>query len=158
MTPAQLHLALNHLPVAGLLFALILLPIALFTRSRDLRITSLGIIIVSAALAIPVYLSGEDTEETLDRLGASESAMKEHEEMAELSFIALEIMGVLALGALFLTRRPAMERPVMALMLLLTLIAAGMIGWTAKLGGEIRHGPELGAAQGAVTGDHEDDD
>lgn len=159
MSPVALHLALNHLPVAGFLFAVGLLAIALITKSRDLKLGALLVVLISSLLAIPVYLTGEGTEESLERLGVSEAVMERHEEMAEITFIAVEIVGVGALIALVLAWRYArLQRAATAAILLLSLVAAGMVGWTAKLGGEIRHGAELGVAQPSATVYDEDDD
>lgn len=159
MLPVELHLALNHLPVAGFLFAIGLLAMALITKSRDLKLASLLVVLLSALLAIPVFLTGEGTEEALERLGVSEAVMERHEEMAEITFIVVEILGVAALIALVIAWRYArLQRPATAAILLLTLVAAGMIGWTAKLGGEIRHGSELGVAQPSAAVYDEDDD
>ena len=159
LSPVELHLALNHLPVAGFLFAVGLLAAALVTRSRDLSLASLLAVLISALLAIPVYLSGESTEEALEKLGVSEAVMERHEEMAEVTFIVVQIVGAASLIAFVLAWRSAgIQRAATATILLLSLVAAGLIGWTAKLGGEIRHGSELGVAQPPTTVYDEADD
>ncbi len=149
MNAAHLHLALNHLPVVGSLFVVLLLGWALFRRSDELLRTALGGIVLVTMLCFPAYFTGEPAEELVRNIpGITAEPVKAHEEAAEKAFTVLFVVGVAALGVLVWRRRQPIPRWVGG-SLLAALIAAGtMLGWTANLGGKIRH-PEITAERTA---------
>lgn len=145
MNAAQLHLALNHLPVVGSLFVALLLGWALFRRSDELLRTALGGIVLVTLLCFPAYFTGEPAEELVRHLpGITAEPVKAHEEAAEKTFTVLFVVGVAALAALVWRRRQPIPRWVGWCLLAALLGAGAMLGWTANLGGKIRH-PELTA-------------
>ncbi|HEY0969434.1 MAG TPA: hypothetical protein VGE02_00515 [Gemmatimonadales bacterium] len=140
MDPVHLHLLLNHVPVIGAVFTVLLLAVALLRNSTELGKTSLGILGLLAAVAIVVYLTGEPTEEVVERLpGVSEAAMERHEDVALVATIAMTVLGVLALAALGWFRQRVLPRWISGAALLATLAVTGVMGFTANLGGQIRH-------------------
>lgn len=62
MNPAHLHLMLNHIPVLGTAFCMVLVGSALIQKSEELKRVSLGAFVIVALLAIPAYLTGEPAE------------------------------------------------------------------------------------------------
>jgi hypothetical protein len=150
MNAAHLHLLLTHQPVVGAAFAVLLLAAGLLTRCPAVRRIALAAVVVVALLGLPTYFSGEGAEDAVEGLpGVSEAVVERHEDAAGRSLVALEAAGVLALLGLAATVR-ARRVPawIVAGTLLVTLVGAGLLGWTANLGGQIRH-PEIRA--GAVT-------
>lgn len=144
MNAAHFHLAVNHLPVVGLLFALGVLAVGRFIRSEAAIKTGLWLTAATGLLAIPAYVSGEPAEEIVERLpGISEALIEPHEEAAAIALTVTLLAGVLAGIALFLSRnaRPSPKRFLLAVFGS-AVIAAGCMAWTAKLGGEIHH-PEI---------------
>lgn len=155
MNAAHLHLLLTHLPVVGAVFAVLLLAAALLTRCRTVRRIALAAVVVVGLLGLPTYFSGEGAEDAVEGLpGVSEALVERHEDAATRSLVALEVAGVLSLLALAATIR-ARRVPawIVAATLLVTLVSAGLLGWTANLGGQIRH-TEIRA--GAVTSADDD--
>jgi uncharacterized membrane protein len=141
MNLAHVHLLLNHIPVLGTVFGLILLIIAILRKSEELRKVCLGTFVVVTLLAIPVYLTGDPAENIVKNLpGVSKPTIDAHDDAAGASLIALSILGVVSLAGLILEwkSRPA-PRWFGTLLLALSLIATGMMAWTANLGGQIRH-------------------
>ncbi|MBZ5534652.1 MAG: hypothetical protein LAO31_01755 [Acidobacteriia bacterium] len=141
MNLAHVHLLLNHIPVLGTVFGLILLIVAVLRKSEELRKVSLGTFVVVTLLAIPVYLTGDPAEDIVKNLpGVSKSTIDAHDDAAGASLIALSILGVVSLAGLILTwkSRPA-PRWFATLLLALSIVATGMMAWTANLGGQIRH-------------------
>ena len=64
LSPAHLHLVLNHIPVLGtMLFAPLVLVWGLLRRSRDVTQIGLLLAVLLAATTIPIYLTGEPAEE-----------------------------------------------------------------------------------------------
>lgn len=161
MNPAHLHLMFNHIPVIGVPLVAALLAWALLRRSRDIYRAALGAAVVVAALTYPVFLTGEPAEERVeDATWASESLIHEHEERAEAALIAVLATGVFAAFALWQTRggrEPS--RGLGGLTLAGLALSAGLLGWTALLGGPIRHEEIRASASAAapVAREHDDD-
>jgi uncharacterized membrane protein len=147
---AHWHLILNHIPVVMLGLSLLMLAVALVTKHRTLQQVSVSLIVFSALMTLPVYLSGEPAEEQIEHLaGVSEALIKQHEEAAEVALIATGIMGVIGLVAMVGFRRAAtLPTWAMVVLLLMTLSVGGTMAWTATLGGQIRH-PEIRATSTA---------
>lgn len=143
MNPVHLHLMLNHLPVVGALFALLLLSWAILRSSEELKKVALGAFVIVAALSIPAYLTGEPAEELAENIpGVMESVMEPHEDSAKIAFALILAVGAVALGGLLVLRKKAVPQWFATSVLVLALAAAGALVWTANLGGKIRH-PEI---------------
>lgn len=154
----HVHLLLNHVPVMGIPFGFLLLAVALARKSLELTKASLGVFAVVALVTIPVYLAGEPTEEVVEHLpGISESFIEEHEESALLSLVAIEILGVLAVAGLVLFRGSSIPTWFVTTSLVLSLLAAVSVGWTANLGREIHH-PEIRSDFSPASEDDQDNE
>ncbi|MCS7065177.1 MAG: hypothetical protein NZL85_02755 [Fimbriimonadales bacterium] len=161
MNVAQQHLLLNHLPVVGSLFCLLLLAYGLARRSVEVQKTALGALVLVALLTIPTYLTGEPAEKVLEHLpGFSETYVEPHESMAKIALVASLVLGVLALGGLLLSRGRAVPTALLLLILLGNLATFGLMAYTAHLGGQIRHTEIRSEAQpppaSGETGKHEE--
>ena len=140
MDSVHLHLMLNHLPVVGTLFALLLLGFAILKRSDELKKVALGSFVIIAALATPAYLTGEPAEELAEKLpGVTESVIDPHEDAAKIAFALILSVGVVALTGLVFLRAKAVPQWFAVSVLALSIGAAGALAWTANLGGQIRH-------------------
>jgi uncharacterized membrane protein len=141
MNGAHIHLLLNHLPVAGSLIGALLLAAAALRRSAELRAAALAILVFSAIAAIPAHLTGESAEDRVEHLpGVSQAIIERHEDAALASTIALELLGVAALAALWVGRRSArLPRTLAVSLAVLCLLTVGLLARTANLGGQIRH-------------------
>jgi uncharacterized membrane protein len=149
MSFTHLHLLLNHFPVIGTILGIALLGVALARRSSELGKVSLGLFAALAAISIIVYLTGEPAEGAIEKLpGFSEGITEQHEEFALVATIGLSLLGTLALGALALFRRKELPRWVTLGTFALSLVAGGLMGYTAMLGGQVRH---TEVRSGAVT-------
>jgi hypothetical protein len=156
MNGAHLHLMLNHWPIFGTLFAFLLLGFARVRKSDELITVGLGLLVLVALGAIPVYLTGEPAEDAIEHLpGVSKDLIEEHEEAAEVAFVLVEILGALGLAGLFLARRSKRALPLMGTIALgLSLVVLGAMAWVGNLGGPIRH-PEIRNGTAANAGNHE---
>ena len=156
MNWAHVHLMLNHLPVLGTVFGFALLAWAVLRRNETLQRAALGTLVLTALAAIPVFLTGEPSEELVEHLtGTAEPAIEAHEEAAVVALIAIEALGAMALAALVLFRNRGIPRPFAAGALAFALATAGWMAQTANLGGRIRHA-ELRATATQTEDDHED--
>jgi hypothetical protein len=141
MNWAYVHLALNHLPVIGAIFGVLLLLLALVRKSEELKRVSLGVFVITALLALPVYFTGEPAEEVVEHLpGVAEPLIERHENAALFALLMAGGAGVVALAGLILFRRTEkLPGWIVAATLVLSLVTSGLMGWTANLGGQIRH-------------------
>jgi uncharacterized membrane protein len=155
MNPAQIHLALNHLPMGLVLVGVPLLAAALLRKSKELRGAASIILIFSALSAIPVYLSGEPAEEVVEhRTGVTSSTIHEHEEAAELSMIIIEVLGALVLVVCLLEWfKRSVPMAVWYGLLVLGGVSFGLMARTAHLGGLIRHDELRAGAVPTLQGD-----
>lgn len=149
MNSTHLHLVLSHFPVIGLFFAIPLLFFGLLNKSRALVLSGLIALTFIGLVTIPVYLTGEEAEEVAEHLvGVSERVIHHHEEAAESTFVAIEILGGLALLALVWTYfKKEIPGLFIKLILLTSLVSLGMVVRTANLGGKIRHTEIEGKAE-----------
>ncbi len=108
MNATHLHLLLNHLPVLGTLFGLGLLLFGIWRKSTELKKTSLGVLVLVALAAVPVYLTGEPAGDAVESLpGVSKPIMEQHEEAAGFAFTGSLALGGGGLGrADLLSKRP----------------------------------------------------
>jgi hypothetical protein len=141
MNLTHLHLLLNHLPVLGSVFGLGLLLFGLWRRSADIWKASLGVFVLAALAAVPVYLTGEPAEDGVERLaGVSKAAIENHEEAATVALTIVAVIGLAALVSLIVWRgnrpTPAWARTGLAVA---AMVAAAAMARTACLGGPIRH-------------------
>jgi uncharacterized membrane protein YuzA (DUF378 family) len=140
MNSVQMHLALTHVPVILSLVGLVMLIVALLAKNPTLTKTSYIIILIAGVTALPVFFSGEGTEEAVEHVpGVSEDIIERHEEVAKLAMIAIAAAGLMSLLALFSYKWVVVTRFAKVLVLLLTIASGGLMAQTAHLGGQIRH-------------------
>lgn len=152
----HVHLILSHVPVLGCIFGVFLLIFALIRSNRDLLIASLWIFLLSALIGVPTFTSGERSEGMAERLpGVSKSVTDAHEETAEVAFWGLEALGILSLGALAqIHRNRRIPRWLGSLTLVTAVAVSILLGWTANLGGQIRHTEIHGVVSGSAPPAH----
>lgn len=141
MSWGHLHLLLNHVPVIGTFLGLLLLLVAFVRKSEELKKVTLGLFVLIALVAIPVYLTGEPAEEMVESIpGISKAMIDRHEDAALFSLIAVEAAGIIALaGLLLFSRKKGLGNLLAIATLAFSLITGGLVAWTSNLGGQIRH-------------------
>ena len=155
MDLTYLHLSLNHVAVIGVVFGFSILLISAIARSTAAARVGLGLLVLSAVVAVPVYLTGESAEEIVERLsGFSEVITEQHESAAAFSIALVMISGLLALVTLLLTRwrESKVPRVPMFATLLVSLVTTTSMLWTANLGGQVRHTEIRASAQNNPQG------
>lgn len=145
MNSAHVHLIAAHVPVFGCLFGLCLLMLGLVKRSEELKRTSLGVFFLAAFFTLPAYWSGHLTAPMLMKWIPAISAdlADRHADVALLATIVFLAVGIIALAG-FLVFRKANSLPLGFVIgiAVLAVFSAAWLGWTASLGGRIRH-PEI---------------
>lgn len=141
MNATHAHLMLNHLPVLGTAFGLLLLVLGLARRSEEWKRAGLVLFIVAALFALPTYLTGEPAEKgTLGLPGVNGAITERHEEVAQLALSAVLVLGGLSVSAFLLFRKGAsIPGWFLGIVLVVALVTQGLMFWTANLGGQVRH-------------------
>jgi hypothetical protein len=145
-------------PVIGIGLGFLLLAYAVLRKNLDLQKVSLFLLVITGLVAVAVYLTGEPAEETVEHLaGVSEAIIEKHEEAALVALIGATVLGAVSLGGLLAFRRSkAVAKTLVTVALFGSLIASGLMAWTANLGGQIRHS-EIRAAAATLNEDTKKD-
>lgn len=144
MNGAQLHLMLNHLPVMGALFSLLLLGWGLIRRSAEIQKVALVAVLLVGLSSVPVYLTGEPAEHVVEEwVGVDKAALEAHESMGKIAlWCGVGLAAVAAIALSVGTRNPNALATSAAVVWLTNALVFGVMGYTAHIGGQIRH-PEI---------------
>jgi hypothetical protein len=178
LTPAHLHLLVNHLPVEGSIFATLLLIYAMIRNNAELKRTSLILLVIVGVTAFVADTTGGGAARVVRKIpGTERAAISEHAKAADFAKIMSGITALVALGGLiaawsrkervqvvstngnetiardYVRYHKAPHTAVVVLCLLLSLVSVSVLARVAYLGGKIRH-PEINAGfQPPVTAD-----
>ena len=131
MNAAHIHLMLNHVPLFGAVAVTILLVVALFLRQQGVARAGLVVALLTALVAVVVYLTGEPAEELVENLpGISEAAMETHEEIALVATLVLGAFAIVALYGLFAFRH-GVSMGFTRVLLILSLFPLATMAYTA---------------------------
>lgn len=141
MNQTHIHLLITHLPIFGSVFGSLVLAHGLWTKTIQTKIAAYNLLILSSLGAVIAYSTGEAAEETVENIqGVLKSAIDQHEDFAIISLIALIVMGVLSVAALYLTlKKSTFTKSIAQVILFVSLISFGLVARTGYLGGQIRH-------------------
>ena len=142
----RLHAALNDLPTALLVTAVLFELLALATRREAFRQVSFWTLIVGAIGGIAAVLSGLQAEEHIAHGDAVHRVMETHEKLA---FVTLGIFAVLALWRLLRDRRMGTRERALALAAM--LVGTGVLIATASYGGRLVFDHAAGIPTDALT-------
>ncbi len=141
MNAAHLHLISNHAPLFGLIAGLLLLAWGMLRNSREIRVVSYVLFILSALAAALAYLSGDAAESLVENMpGISEAAIERHQENATFALVFIGLTAVVSIVAMFAERGGAtFRRGLLIGLFVVGAISVGAVGYTASLGGQIHH-------------------
>lgn len=102
MDATHFHLAFTHFPIVGTIIGMFILAYGQFAKNDEFKKVAFATFILMSLLTIPVFLTGEEAEETVEHLtGISEQLIENHEELAEKAIWLMGILGILSLVNLF---------------------------------------------------------
>jgi len=140
--PEYVHVLLNPLPVYGLAAGLCCLVVALVARSRGGQGVALVLILLTAVSAWPVAHFGEAAYDRVLSMSDATAAkwLNWHANLADYIVGADTVAAVLAAAALVgLWKFPRLLRWALPLAAAAAVIALGLGGFLAFVGGKIRH-------------------
>ena len=141
MNQAHWHLIVNHVPILGSLFALMMLAVGLLGKNTTLIRAGLVAVLAAGVLCLQAQLTGEGASEiALNLPRVSRALIQNHEAAAEQGFWALEGAASLALFALLLLKNASPRARLVAVLALVTTgVSFGLLARAGNLGGQIRH-------------------
>ena len=141
MNQTHLHLIITHLPIFGSILGAIVLVFGIWSKSSQTKIAAYFLFIISAIGAAVAYVTGEDAEDTVEKIqGISKDLINQHEDVAAFALISLIILGVGSLISLVLTYKDSkFSGAASIIMLIISLISFSILARTGWLGGKIRH-------------------
>ncbi len=141
MDSAHIHLILNHFPIIGTIIGAGVLFYGLISKNNTINKVALIIFIAMAIISIPVFLTGEGAEETVEHIiGVSENLIENHEEFAEIAIWFMMFLGILALiNLIAIFRKHPYTRIITLITFVLSLVTFGIFAQVGNLGGQIRH-------------------
>jgi hypothetical protein len=141
MTPAHLHLMLNHIPILGPMLVLGLLAWGMGRRDWSFSRLALILAVFIGIVSIPVYISGEPAEHALEDIRPlPESIVEAHEDAAVWAFVGLEALALFAAAVLWKGRNGQVpSRALLMAFTVVTIVATAVTVRTAYLGGQITH-------------------
>ena len=143
MNSVKIHLALNHLPVFCLLFALALSFWAWYRKEENWFNLALVLSGLAGVCSLLVTFSGEAAHDLLKATGNVEHLfVHNHEEAAEQANIATILVALAAVGCYFLSHWEKWRKHGRILYSAALILAIALLVRAAHLGGQIHH-PEL---------------
>lgn len=152
MSPSQIHLALNHFPIAGIFFALFFIIFSFIRKNETYRKVAAIIFVISGLCLIPVFFTGEKVEKEVSRKPMiSRYNIHEHEQSAERAFVVMMLATVTAISYLYLLgEKHPLSQKISYAFILLNLITIWFLLDASHKGGKIRH-DQLRFGQGSYS-------
>ncbi len=142
------HIILNHIPTAGIVFAIAFFVVALVTRDDVLKRASLALFVICAIFGVPTYVAGTAamwalTQPAIPDMPISKAVINAHRDMALWTLICLAFTGGAAWIELWRSRyRGEFSKLSLNLVLLFAIVTLGVMTETGHRGGLINH-PEI---------------
>jgi uncharacterized membrane protein len=154
---SHVHIVLNHVPTAGIVFAIAFFIAALVTNNDLLKRASLTLFVICAIAGVPTYIAGTAamwalTQPPIPDIEISKAAINAHRDMALWTLVGLAFTGSAAWIELWRSRcRGQFSKMSLNLVLLFAFITLGVMTETGHRGGLINHAEIRTAADALPT-------
>jgi uncharacterized membrane protein len=142
------HIILNHIPTAGIVFAIAFFVVALVTNNDVLKRASLALFVICSIFGVPTYVAGTAamwalTQPAIPDMPISKAVINAHRDMALWTLFGLALTGAAAWFELWRSRyRGHFSKLSLNLVLLFAFVTLGVMTETGHRGGLINH-PEI---------------
>jgi uncharacterized membrane protein len=142
---SHVHIILNHVPTAGIVFAIAFFIAALVANNDVLKRASLALFVICAIAGVPTYVAGTAamwalTQPPIPDIEISKAAINAHRDMALWTLFGLAFTGGAAWIELWRSRyRGRFSKLSLNLVLLFAFITLGIMTETGHRGGLINH-------------------
>lgn len=152
MNAIEIHLRLNHFPIIGLIVLFVLFTYAYFFKKNEIITACKVGFVLLTLISIPVYFSGQESEEMLEhQIGYNSEEMEEHEEHAEQAFVAIIIMGLVSLISFLFKNHDKKSQRINAFLVPIGLVVILLMVITGVHGGKIKHNELNGKSNEIIT-------
>ncbi len=175
MDTTHIHLILTHFPIVGTIIGVLILAYGYYSKEDSIKKAALFTFVLMALLTIPVYLSGEEAEETVEHIaGVSERIIDQHEDLAEVAIWFMAVLGISSLLSFYaISKELAFAKKLTLVTLIISIVTFGVFAQVGNLGGQIHHSEirpnstqikgdanenEMSKFQGTENDDDNDDD
>lgn len=137
----HIHIVVNHFPVILVPTALALMAFGLFRGSEDLKKAAAWIFVAAGVFAAVAFVSGNLAVPGLMALvsGVSVPDMMVHQQVARFALGGAVLLALFCLWGLYISRGKMLSSRIAVTVFAAAFVVAGLLGWTANLGGKIRH-------------------
>ncbi len=136
---AHWHLLVNHLPIIGSLFGILILLWGIIRKSESIVNLSLLLFVICAVFSIVASQTGESAEAYLKNLKAiDEIYLESHVAAADIANYGMIALGALALITLIF-KRIRSQKYIPYIILLVSIAVFVLMARAGNLGGEIMH-------------------
>lgn len=141
MNSAQIHLLVNHMPLATLIFAFFILVWGRVRNDNSILQVGLVLLVVGGAFALAAFLTGEDAEAVVKSLpGFSRDLAHEHELAAKFGLTWTLVTAFPAAFALYrLMKVGSVPRKLLYAVMFFNLFTLTVLARTNHLGGQVSH-------------------
>lgn len=136
---AHWHLLVNHLPIIGSLFGILILLWGIIRKNESIVNLSLLLFVICAVFSIVASQTGESAEQYLKSLKAiDEIYLERHVAAADIANYGMIALGALALITLIF-KRIRSQKYIPYIILLVSIAVFVLMARAGNLGGEIMH-------------------
>ncbi|MBK7173353.1 MAG: hypothetical protein IPH84_08970 [Bacteroidales bacterium] len=141
MNGAHFHLLVNHIPIVGTIFGMLILLAGIILKNTTVKLTGLATLIAATISVSFALLSGDPAGEAVEGLpGVTEAMVEHHESIAYSSLWGMIPMALIAgLSFYSIIKKEKAGNTLSIITLFLALIVTGLMSWVGLTGGEIRH-------------------
>ena len=141
MNDAHLHLLVNHFPIIGVIFGLLILISGFILKNNTIKNTAYCVFVVAAVFGFLSMYSGEGAEELVEDMPTvGHQIIHEHEELAEKFVLVLYATGLFSILAFVTSLKNSKFAKLLSLITLLLSILTTVLSVNVGLsGGEVRH-------------------
>jgi hypothetical protein len=136
------YVLINPIPIFGSALGALLLLVALWRRSADIRLVGLSVVLVTGVIVFPTVKVGQRAYDRVFETIPLEAQewLDVHMDRAETFQYVFYLAALLALATLIAQRRrPELVDKLTKATLGATALSAALAGWIAHAGGQVRH-------------------
>jgi len=154
MLGAYPHLLVNHFPILGTIFGILILIAGLFLKNDTVKQTGLATLVFAALTSALALLTGDPAGDAVKTIpGISESLIDNHENMAYMALWIIIPSGLLSAMAFYsIWKKEKGGRNLVIAALVLSFLTAGWLAYVGKTGGQIRHSELRSISSGIHAG------
>ena len=154
LNAAHVHLVLNHAPIFGFAFGLLVLAWGRWRKSDEMIRAGLALFFLAGVIAVPVFFSGEGAEDVVEGLaGVSGEALEAHEAAGKLAMVVALVVGLLSGVGLYRYLKSPVPGKLATWAAVGGVVALGFLVYAGFQGGQVHHQELRSGTSSALSGE-----